>query len=464
MTIAYSVGPDLSARLPRDLRAFTTLAALLAAYYFAPWWLAAPLTLAFAAAAWWRLDLALLLVPLTAPAYRAPKLFDLAALGRSEPFEVSLVEYTVLVCAAAWLARRIRPPAGAETTGTPWSLALLPPTAFLLAALVTLPFTSQLKEALRELRVVIAEPALFYFLATTTWRSLGDVWRALLALAGLGIGMALFSFYHYWVIGVVENTGGVKRILAIYHSPNHLALALGRMIPVTLAMAVFGLLVHRPARWLAVTSGASLAFMTVVLYFTYSRGALIGIAAAALVVLAGWRWRLAATAALLVLVVAFLLPAVAGERFGQVLPLVQRVYVWQAAWAMALDHPLMGVGLDNFLYQYPNYILPEAKLEPEMSHPHNLFLDFWLRMGILGLAALALVLARFWGQLRRLLTANDVWAKWAGLALAASMVDFLVHGLIDNSYFLIDLAFLFWLVVALAAVADQSLRTPRITA
>jgi hypothetical protein len=29
------------------------------------------------------------------------------------------------------------------------------------------------------------------------------------------------------------------------------------------------------------------------------------------------------------------------------------------------------------------------------------------------------------------------------------MVDLLVHGLIDNSYFLVDLAFVFWLALAL---------------
>jgi hypothetical protein len=31
----------------------------------------------------------------------------------------------------------------------------------------------------------------------------------------------------------------------------------------------------------------------------------------------------------------------------------------------------------------------------------------------------------------------------------ASMVDFLAHGLIDNSYFLVDLAFVFFLTVGL---------------
>ena len=30
------------------------------------------------------------------------------------------------------------------------------------------------------------------------------------------------------------------------------------------------------------------------------------------------------------------------------------------------------------------------------------------------------------------------------------MADFLVHGIIDNSYFLVDTAFIFWLTLALS--------------
>lgn len=439
-----------------DMRSGAALALVLAGYYAAPWWLTPLLTLALVVLAWRRLDVALLLPPATAPAFRAPKAFDLTWLGRPEPFEVGLAEYTLLVCAAAWLLRWRWRPAGAPIPSAGLWRVAWPAALFVGAAALTLPFTGHLREALRELRTVVAEPALYYVLAVTTWRTLGDVWRALLALAALGMTMAVFSLYHYWVIGVVEATGGVRRILAIYHSPNHLALALGRLIPIALAQTLFALLVRRSPP-LAAFALAALGLMGVVFFFTYSRGALLGIGAAALLLLAGWRPRLALGAGVVALVLtAVALPLVAGERMGQLLPLVQRAYVWQAALAMALDHPLFGVGLDNFLYQYPSYILPEAKLEPDVSHAHNLFLDFWLRMGILGLAAMAVLLVRFWQHIRTLLVGQGVWAKWAGLALAASMADFLVHGLIDNSYFLIDLAFMFWLTAALAAVAARA--------
>jgi hypothetical protein len=51
---------------------------------------------------------------------------------------------------------------------------------------------------------------------------------------------------------------------------------------------------------------------------------------------------------------------------------------------MIRDHPLTGLGLDNFLYYYPEYILPEALAEPNLSHPHNILLEALYELGVLG--------------------------------------------------------------------------------
>jgi hypothetical protein len=40
-------------------------------------------------------------------------------------------------------------------------------------------------------------------------------------------------------------------------------------------------------------------------------------------------------------------------------------------------------------------------------------------------------------------------SRWLVAGALGSMADLLVHGLIDNSYFLVDLAFLFWMALAL---------------
>ena len=127
-----------------------------------------------------------------------------------------------------------------------------------------------------------------------------------------------------------------------------------------------------------------------------------------------------------------------------------RVAVWTSAVNMIRDHPLLGVGLDNFLYEYPKYILPDAWREPNLSHPHNFILDFWTRLGFFGLLILlALVILFYRRAWRAFTTTRDLYARALMLGLMASMVNFLVHGLIDAAYFYVDLAYVFWLTMFL---------------
>src|SRR5438445_13843258 len=114
---------------------------------------------------------------------------------------------------------------------------------------------------------------------------------------------------------------------------------------------------------------------------------------------------------------------------------------------MVRDHPLLGIGLDNFaVLDQQVYLREGAAAEPNLSHPHNWLLHMWLELGLLGVAAFGWLLGRFWQAARR---APKTWLVAGALG---AMADLLVHGLIDNSYFLVDLAFVFWLTLALVEV------------
>jgi O-antigen ligase len=122
---------------------------------------------------------------------------------------------------------------------------------------------------------------------------------------------------------------------------------------------------------------------------------------------------------------------------------------------MIQDHPLLGVGLDNFLYAYRTYyVLPSAWEEFNLSHPHNLVFDFWLRLGLPGLIVffwLALsFFRRGWQIYRNLAESSD---RLLVLGLMAGMVNLVAHGLVDQAFFLVDLGFTFMLMIALVQAA-----------
>jgi putative inorganic carbon (hco3(-)) transporter len=138
----------------------------------------------------------------------------------------------------------------------------------------------------------------------------------------------------------------------------------------------------------------------------------------------------------------------------------RRLELWQASWDMGKDHPLQGVGMDNFLYAYPRYRLPGAGSEPFLSHPHNLVLDFWLSLGVLGLAWLAWAILTVVTVARRCLATADQPRRALALGLTASLIVGGLHGLVDNSYFLPDLAVLFWLALAGLQLLSQAKVAP----
>ena len=209
--------------------------------------------------------------------------------------------------------------------------------------------------------------------------------------------------------------------------------------------------------------------MTLACVATFSKGALLlGLPVGLALVLIGGAWRsrrrwplwlfggLAAAGAI------GLLALFRTERFADLLNFrtgtsFVRLKLWRGAWQMALDHPLLGVGPDNFLYAYrTRYVLPSAWEELGLSHPHNIVLDLWTRLGLLGVLAGAWALIAGWLRGWRLFKtgAPEVWP--IALGLLAALAATVAHGLIDNSLFLLDLMGVFMMTLGIfQASGDQ---------
>jgi putative inorganic carbon (HCO3(-)) transporter len=328
---------------------------------------------------------------------------------------------------------------------TPYDLPLA---VFLAAALLSLLVTEYPLLSIRELRALIFEPVLFFWLLHTLRGS------AAMALGGFLAGATVTAVAA--IVQVPLGVGGtpaegVLRAQAWYPSANHLALMLGRAWPFLVAGALAGW------RWLWLPA----VLVGLALLLTFSTGGWLGglVGVLVVVVASGRRApavRLGSLAALaLVLVSGLAIVGVLPERLN---PLRQtggfRLDLWLSSLEMVRDHPWLGIGLDNFAYLYPQLYLREgAAAEPNLSHPHNWVLHVWLELGLPGLIAFVWLLVRVWRQAREKLSGSST--RWMIAGACGSMADLLVHGFIDNSYFLVDLAFLFWLALALTETEDR---------
>lgn len=452
MTATAGAPPDADARQSRSLR--TAGVAGAAALAIAGLYLQPPTPIAPA----------LLLVPLVAAAIHPPGvLVSIAAalalidvpvpLGplRFNPAEILLAAAVggiglraaahVLRQGVAGTMRSLRHARALALRGFgPVALALV---AVGTVSLFTVADPTHRAESLREFRWVIVEPVLFAFLLRWYLTNRSDRWLA----AGLFAGAAALAAV-YGIAAGLRGSGvaveGVMRIRGTYPHPNALAFYLERAVPFAAALAI-AFRARFNLRWLAVA-----AICGVGLLLTFSRGAYLGAGAGLLVVawLAGRR-RLAGALALGGGILVLALALVAGDRLLSLFAGGSgslRVAIWQSSLAMVRDHPIWGVGLDQFLYQYaPRYVQPEAWPERFTSHPHNLLLDLWLRLGIMGLgvaAAYVVVLGR---------RVHRIVGQRSGLGLAAlgALTAGAIHGLVDNGYFLPGLALAFWFATAL---------------
>ncbi len=155
------------------------------------------------------------------------------------------------------------------------------------------------------------------------------------------------------------------------------------------------------------------------------------------------------------LITVFLLFQAHTQKFSDIIhlsdrsSLASRIMIWQSSAKMISDHPFFGIGPGNFqttYLAYQHYFPPY--LEWAVPHPHNLYLAFWLQTGIIGLIGF-LILIVLW--IRSLLcTRTDIpkkaSVKWT---LVGIFITLLLIGLLDTPYWKNDLAYQFWLLMAL---------------
>ncbi len=134
-------------------------------------------------------------------------------------------------------------------------------------------------------------------------------------------------------------------------------------------------------------------------------------------------------------------------------PPVERPALWGAALRMVREHPLFGVGPDDFRWIYGRYLALGSS--DTNIHANSIYFEVLADTGVLGLLAFLWLnwrLLRLAWQELRVQSAQSGHPLWIWhLALLACLIAWFVHGFFDYFYEFAGTYVLFWLAAGLAA-------------
>ncbi len=302
-----------------------------------------------------------------------------------------------------------------------------------------------------------------YILIINTLTTVDRVRKALWSVLGMGVVLALLSIYQsvtgrfdnnfsglaQYRVSEITGTSDAARPSGPVGDANYFGQMLLFLVPVALYLLFEGR--TRGAKLAGLLASGSLI---VAVIFTYSRGdalALIVVLLAAAIYKRPKASHVVVGALTLILIVPFL-PQNYVTRLSTVLDVVQgnqqtvlselsirgRAGAVQAALEMFADHPLLGVGRENYPLYQPQYLAgTRLAYQSKGIPPHDLYLEVAAETGLVGIVIMGgifLVTAGALREARRRFLAKDdrqqaELVSWVGIGLLGYMVSSLfLHG------------------------------------
>jgi O-antigen ligase len=294
---------------------------------------------------------------------------------------------------------------------------------FLAATCLSIAASADVARSLR-LSAALLPGALLFFVIAGHFRSVRDTWLLFLtfSLVALGLGVALL-----WT-GLTGTWPSTRALVSSLGSP---ALVVPNDVMLLALVAPFSLvLVRRPSNWAIVALAlASLGVSVAAISLVRSRGALLIFVVAVTSLGTLLHRRVDLRYGLGALVVAVGVDAALGLPFlGKFAgSWNDRAQVWSAAWSWFLEAPLIGHGPHTFIYR-------SASGSTVVPWVHNLYLEVLAEQGLLGLAALAVLLCPAVVLGWRLRVSGDHDIRTVGTAACAALVALLAAAAIELTF------------------------------
>lgn len=425
----------------------------------------------FTAIAWKRLDWAVLFIIAGTPLY----LLRFNILG----IPSTLIEAMILITFTIWLI--FKDGAKIKTifkktgrTPYPYRFEIMAVLVISWLAIITAGISN---EALGTWKAYFFEPLLLFILIINLLPKEDGRKKIILALAASALIVSLLAIYQKISGQFIANpfwaAEDSRRVVSFFGYPNAVALFLAPMI-----MIFAGQFLGKISKYEKLFFGLSIFSSLLAIIFAKSEGALVGLMAGSLIfaLFINKKIRLI-TIILTILSSLFIISYLPLRHFalekitlndlsGQI-----RKQQWIETKKMMLGGRLLsGVGLSNYQKAVAPYhqegvflnngdsnwlekIRNSADFRRQMwqpteiyMYPHNILLNFWSELGILGVLLFCWIIAKFlWQSGRLFIKEKEVLA----LGLSCSMVVIVVHGLVDVPYFKNDLSLIFWISIAL---------------
>jgi len=360
------------------------------------------------------------------------------------PLPTTLLETLILISLGLYVVAKWREGGIPHPIRTPLDIPIL---LLIAAASISVFIPPDTRAALGLYRAFFIEPVLIFYIAADLLRGEQYLRRAVVSFA-IGssvlavlnlVAVAQALLHHTFHVGSAPN--------ALYGDANYVAMYLEP--PVAFAMAL--LLFDRTPRWRWL-GAAWLSVTGLALLLTLSKGSFLALLVLGVVVILRMRrWMLPLLAGLVV--VAFLVsrvPLIAQRIATSENSLVGRFQIYGAAIRVLKQNPILGLGLGGFDYTFRKHA--------SQPYPHDVWLTFWVEIGLLGLIAFAVIFFGLVWRGWRALPQTEGFYRVAMWGVMGSLVLLWgIHGLVDSPYWKNDMSVEFWVLAAIELAAIGSI-------
>jgi O-antigen ligase len=326
----------------------------------------------------------------------------------------------------------------------------------LLASTISVVIASSLPAAAGIGKAYFVEPILFFLILASLVKDGKNKEKILWALGISTLSISLLAIFQKFTGWGIAQPAWIpadhRRVTAMFTSPNAVGLYLGPVIMIYLGWLTVSIK-NQELRIKNIFRCLIILFSLLAVIFTVSQGTWLGLAAG-LIFFCFFAFSKKWTAGLvLLLIIISLVVPLSREKLMPVLLFQDasgqsRLVLWGMAKDYLISSPKnfgLGAGIGGFA-EIQNKMREPLKMEA-LLYPHNIFLNFWLEIGLLGLIGFIWVIILFFKN-----GSKYVWTINGSplqIGVMAAMVCLLVHGLIDVPYFKNDLAIIFWLIIGL---------------